>query len=366
MLKMCQAIANLEITVECVLPGRAKKERLFSYYGIKTPFRVTSIALSGGVARRPLHGLLSALYARKKRNGFDFVLTRDLVFAWFATRAFGIPTVYDAHHPPVNRAAEKIIGSFPRSKSLLGMSFNSRGLREIYSRLGIAGRNPVVAPNGFELEAFEGEFDISSLRARLGLPLDREIACYCGNTYRGRGLEILVRAAAEIPEVEFLIVGGRERDNALWREMARQSGAVNFRMEGFVRQREVSAYLLALDVLVMLYSSGVTIRDGTEAGEFTSPLKLFEYMAAGKPIVATGVPSVLEILTPGENSVVTSPDDAEEFIEALGLVLCDSELCARISQCARSDAAGYTWEKRVERIIDKFSVRFRDVPGIDQ
>ena len=55
MLKMCQAIANLEIAVECILPGRVKKERLFSYYGIKTPFRVTSIALSGGVARRPHH-----------------------------------------------------------------------------------------------------------------------------------------------------------------------------------------------------------------------------------------------------------------------------------------------------------------------
>ena len=236
------------------------------------------------------------------------------------------------------------------------MSFNSQGLRKIYSRLGIAGRNPVVAPNGFEREAFEGEHDISSLLEHLGLPLGRKIVCYCGNTYRGRGIEILVRAAAEIPEVEFLIVGGRERDNALWRERARQSGAANFRMEGFVRQREVSSYLLASDVLVMPYSSGVTIRDGTEAGEFTSPLKLFEYIAAGKPIVATGVPSVLEILTPGENSVVTPLDDAEEFIEALGLVLGDSELCARISQCARSDAAEYTWEKRVERIIDGVGV----------
>ena len=352
MMKMCQAMANLGIEVECVLPGRVKKERLFSYYSIKTPFRVTSIALSGGAARRPLHGLLAATHARRKRNDFDFVLTRDLIFAWFATRAFGIPTVYDAHHPPVNRVAERIIGSFSRSKSLLGMSFNSRGLCKIYSRLGIAGRNPVVAPNGFELEAFEGECDISSLRARLGLPLDRKIVCYCGNTYRGRGIEILVHGAMEIPEVEFLIVGGRERDNVLWREMARQSGAGNFRMEGFVAQREVSSYLLASDVLVMPYSSGVTIRDGTEAGEFTSPLKLFEYMAAGKPIVATGVPSVLEILRPGENSIVTPPDDEEEFIRALGLVLADSELCARISEGARSDAAGYTWERRVERIIE--------------
>ena len=192
MLKMYQAMANLEIAVESVLPGRVKDD-------------------------------------------FDSALTRDLVSLPGSRReAFGIPTVYDAHYPPVNRIAEKIIGSFSRSKSLLGMSFNSRGLREIYSHLGIAGRNPVVAPNGFELEAFEKESDISSLSARLGLPLDRKIVCYCGNTYRGRGIEILVRAAVEIPEVEFLIVGGRERDNALWREMARQSGAANFRMEGFV------------------------------------------------------------------------------------------------------------------------------------
>ena len=203
MLKMCQAMANLGIAVECVLPGQVKKERLFSYYGIKTPFRITSIALSGGAARRPLHGFLSALYARRKRNGFDFVLTRDLVFAWFAARIFGIPTVYDAHHPPVNLVAERIIGSFSRSKSLLGMSFNSEGLRGIYSRLGIAGEKPVVAPNGFERHAFEGECDISSLRARLGLPLDRKIVCYCGNTYRGRGIEILVRAAAENKTTRF-------------------------------------------------------------------------------------------------------------------------------------------------------------------
>ena len=356
MLKMCQAMANLGIEVECVLPGRINKERLFSYYGIKTPFCVTSIALSGGPARRPLHGFLSAFYAWRKRNDFDFVLTRDLIFAWFATKVFGVPTVYDAHHPPVNWAAEGIIGSFSHSKNLLGMSFNSRGLHNIYFCLGMTGQNPIVAPNGFEREAFEGEHDISLLRERLGLPLERKIVCYCGNTYRGRGLEILVRAAAQMPEVEFLIVGGREKDNALWREMARQDGSANFRIEGFVRQREVPSYLLASDVLVMPYSSKVTIRDGTEAGKFTSPLKLFEYMAAGKPIVAAGVPSVLEILRPGQNSVVTPPDNGGEFIRALGLVLGDPKLCARISEGACTDAAEYTWEKRVEKIIEGVGV----------
>jgi len=351
MLKMCQAMANLGIKVECVLPGRVKKERLFSYYGIRTPFDINSIMFSGWVARRPLHGPLATLYAWRKRNNLDFVLTRDLIFAWFATKVFGIPTIYDAHHPPVNKIAEKIIGYFSRSERLLRMSFNSAGLHDIYSRLGIVGQNPVVAPNGFELEAFDEEYDVSSLRVHLGLPLDKKIVSYCGNTYKGRGLEILVHAAVQMPEVEFLIIGGKEQDNAVWREMARHLGADNFNMRGFVAQREVASYLLASNVLVMPYSSGITIEDGTEAGQFTSPLKLFEYMAAGKPIVATGVPSVLEILRPGENSVVTPPDNEQEFIRSLELVFSDSELCARISQKACSDAKEYTWEKRVEKII---------------
>ena len=356
MLKMCQAMANLGISVECVLPGRIKKERLFEYYDITTAFHITSIPIASGPARRPLHGLLSAFYAQRKRKDYDFALTRDIIFSYFSTKVFGIPTVYDAHHPPVNQLAAKIIGSFSRSPNLIGMSFNSDGLRGIYSSLGIAGRTPFVAPNGVERRMLEEKYDVSSLRTRLGLPLGRKIVCYCGNTYRGRGLELLVRAASRMPDVQFLVVGGREWDNLFWREMAREAGAGNFRMEGFVRQREVPDYLRASDVLVMPYSSGMTIEDGTEAGEFTSPLKLFEYMATAKPIVATAVPSVLEILRHGENSVLVPPDDDEEFFQALGLVLSDQRLCARISRGARSDAAEYTWEKRVERIIDGIGI----------
>jgi len=220
MLKMCQAMANLGIEIECVLPGRVDKKRLFSYYGIKNLFRVTSIALSGGLARRPLHGFLSSLYACGEKENFDLVLTRDLIFAWFATKVFGVPTVYDAHHPPVNWAAERTIGSFSRSKNLLGMSFNSRGPHDIYFCLGMTGQNPMVAPNGFEREAFEEEHDISSLRERLGLPLERKIVCYCGNTYREGGLRSWCAPRRRCPRLSFSLSGvgnGTTRFGARWR-----------------------------------------------------------------------------------------------------------------------------------------------------
>ena len=89
--------------------GVGKKERLFLYYSIKVSFRVTSIALSCSVARQPLHGLLSAFYARRKRKDFDFALTKDLIFSSFAARAFGIQMIYDAHHP---RSVKKVMLKF--------------------------------------------------------------------------------------------------------------------------------------------------------------------------------------------------------------------------------------------------------------
>ena len=351
MMKMCQAMTRLGISVECVLPGLFSEEKLFDYHGISDRFRVTPIPFTDGPGRQFVHGIAASLYALRKKGSYDFVLTRNLIFTWVCAGFFGIPTIYDAHHPPVNWIAEWMIKSFSRSKNLLGISFNSEGLHGIYSRLGIAARNCVVAHNGVELEMFEEPRDSFALRKKLEIPPDKKIVCYCGNTYEGRGVELLVEAAKRLPDAEFLVVGGAERYIRPYRESARAGGVDNFTMTGLVPQGEVSSYLLASDILVLPYSSAMTIESGTEAGEFTSPLKVFEYMAAGKPIVATEIPSILEILESGRNSVTVPPDDPQEFFDAISSLTKDPELCAQISRNALSDVQEYTWKKRVEKII---------------
>ena len=350
MMKMCQAMTRLGISVECVLPGRFPKKKLFDYHGVSESFRVTAIPFTDGPGRQFIHGLAASLYALGKRRNYDFVLTRNLIFTWICAVFFGIPTVYDAHHPPVNRTAEEMIRFFSRSKNLLGMSFNSEGLRRIYSRLGIAPRNSVVAHNGVELEMFENPRHIP-VRQKLGISPEKKIVCYCGNTYEGRGMELLLDAAKRFRETEFLVVGGEERYIRQHRESARSRGLGNFTMTGLVPQSDVSSYLLASDILVLPYSSSMTIEGGTKAGEFTSPLKIFEYMAAGKPIVATEIPSVLEILESGRNSVIVPPDDPGEFFDAVSSLIDDPDTRARISRNALSDVQQYTWKKRVEKIM---------------
>jgi len=187
------------------------------------------------------------------------------------------------------------------------------------------------------------------------LPVGEKIVCYCGNTYAGRGIENLIEVAAEIKNALFLIVGGRERDNFPLSETARAKGVENFSVRGFVPHSQVPLYLAASDVLVMPYTKKMTIKGGTQAAGFTSPLKLFEYMAANRPIVATRLPTVCEVLEDGEDSVLVSPGDTRALCEGVKKFLNDEHFARKAAQKAREKAALYTWENRARKIISRAS-----------
>jgi glycosyltransferase involved in cell wall biosynthesis len=83
---------------------------------------------------------------------------------------------------------------------------------------------------------------------------------------------------------------------------------------------------------------------------FTSPLKLFEYMAAGRPIVASDLPAFREVLVPGETAVLVTPGDPAALAGGLRRVLSDPELGARLATAARAAVRDYTWDRRAERL----------------
>ena len=353
-MKMCQAMSRLGVEVELVIPSFNSNQNPFEYYNVEPNFRLTTLPSFkyNTTARHIAHGAVSAVYTRFKRKELDLVITRNMFYAYLAANSFNIPTIYDAHHPPVDRVALLVFKSFKDSDNLLRFSTNSQGLGDIYLSLGLKQEKLVVAHNGVDLEEFEPILSKEEARKQVGLPIEKKIVCYCGNTYSGRGIELLIEASVKLKDVLFLVVGGLESDNDRYRSIAQSKRAENFSLVGFVPHKSVNLYLLSADVLVMPYTSIMTIRDGTTAMQFTSPIKLFEYMASCRPIVATALPSVKEILVDGSNGLLAEPDSLDSLVDSIKRVLENTVLAEKLAMRAQFDVKKYTWEERVKKILN--------------
>jgi glycosyltransferase involved in cell wall biosynthesis len=350
-MKMCQAMGRLGITATLLIPAYRTPGEMFQYYGVESSFRIVSFPYFGNTTVRNItHGILASVYAGKRRKKFDLAVTRNIVFASIATNILGVPTVYDAHHPLVT-GARVLFNSFKRSERLVRFSTNSRGLGEIYLSEGLPLEKLVVAHNGVDLQGYRSLPDKSRARANLGLPPDKKIVCYSGNIYEGRGIEHLIEIAPGMSGVLFLIVGGLESDVRRCRSLAHEKRAENIKFTSYVHHNTVPLYLAASDVLVMPYTSRMTIRGGTVARDFTSPIKLFEYMASGRPVVATSIPSVSEILRDGVNAILVPPDSPEALAAGIKRALNDPALAKALSERASSDVRGYTWEARAKKLL---------------
>ncbi|HML94597.1 MAG TPA: glycosyltransferase family 4 protein [Thermodesulfobacteriota bacterium] len=350
-MKMCQAMGRLGIDTDLILatPGRTPDIR--AYYGVDYTFKIIQFPyFKSSFARNVLHGVRAGVYTGLRKGRYDITVTRNIIYAFLAAGVFGVPVVYDAHHPLVT-GARPLFRAIKDSPNLVRFSTNTRGLADIYLDEGLPPEKLVVAHNGVDLERYANLPGKDEARRKLGLALDKDIICYSGNIYEGRGIELLVDVSPRLPDAKFLIVGGRDEDVLRYRQLASEKNAPGIKLTSYVSHDLVPLYLAAADVLVMPYTSAMTIRGGTVAADFTSPIKLFEYMASGRPIVATSLPSVREILRDGENAVLVPPDSEDALYEGLSRVLRDGALAARIASGALADVRGYTWEERAKKLL---------------
>ena len=351
MMKMCQAMTRLGINVELVFPNYDKKKDIFKYYGINDKFPIKTIPFTSIPGRQIIHGLLSSFYCASRKSSFDLVVTRNIVFTYFATCWFGIPTIYDAHHPLVNGAAQWLFKRFKDSDNLICFSTNSGGLADIYLAEGLDENKLVVAHNGVDLERFEIPGTVGELRKELGLPENKKIVCYSGNTYSGRGLELLIDVAERFEDIHFLVVGGLDEDNVKYADAAKSRNIENFQLTGFVPHSSVPMYLRATDILVIPYTKEITIKGGTRASEFTSPIKLFEYMASGRPIITSSIPTINEVLEDRETALFFEPGNLNDFSSKLEELLANPVLSKTLSENSTYKVSEYTWEARVKKIL---------------
>lgn len=208
-----------------------------------------------------------------------------------------------------------------------GIIVISNYMREHYLRYD---KKILVVHDAVSLERFAVKIDRAEVRKKLGLATDKKICVYAGTISRLKGIEYVVGAARLLPEVSFLLVGiiSPEFSNAVLSH--------NVRILGRVEQKELPNILQAADVLLLPHPKG----------EYSqSPMKLFEYMASGIPIVASRLPSISEVLN-DKNSVLVEPENGEALARGIENVIDGATDAAAIAAQAYSDVQNYTWEKR--------------------
>lgn len=346
-MKMCEAFTLLkQCEVELIVPRRLNKIKQdpFEYYSVKRLFKITRIPCFdlvrigkiGFLIQTASFLIFSKIYLVFKRC--DIFYTREqfagLFFRWFVLEMHKLPNKVNFWHKKIWHRAEKIIVLTSLIKKEL-------------IKIGISGDKIFIASDAVDLKQFSLNISAVEAKEKLGLPLNKHIIAYTGSfyLYDWKGIDILLESVKYFSAEGhcFLLVGGNKNEAD---KIKNKYNLNNIMLVSRKPHGEVPNYLKAADVLVL------PNKKGDEASEkYTSPLKLFEYMASGRPIVASDLPSIREILNEN-NSILVEPNSPEKLADGIKSVLQDKDLSDKISKQALEDAQNYTWEKRAENIIN--------------
>jgi glycosyltransferase involved in cell wall biosynthesis len=376
-METCHALAARGHEVKLVIrPDTVRPPRdPFAFYGLAPlpGLTIDPVDAPKTVRVRRVQFLLAAV-RRLLRAEADVALTRDLGVAAFLLRLPAgrrPPIVYESHglSPVVSAEMAQLLGKpelEPSARKLQRLEGRERRVwrtadayvtitrtlaDELTSRYGPRERVFVVpdgARTGSDLELpVAGHGDPATGNSR-----SDPIAAYAGHLYPWKGVDVFLQALARTPEVRGLVVGGHPgeadfgRVEALARELKLQ-GRVT--LTGLVAPTEVRPHLAPATMLVLPNTrSAISER-------YTSPLKLFEYLAMGRAIVASDLPAIREVLTDGVSALLVPPGDPQLLADALSRLARDAELAGRLAEAAAALAPEYTWSRRAERLEAAFA-----------
>lgn len=322
---------------------------VFEFYSVAAPFEFKRFPNAFSLLSRfaSPYSLALVLYARAR--GFTLITTRALEVAVWAAR-LNMPVILESHNFS-KFEKHRMIGSWVsitrQAGKAVSMVVTTKAGRASYARIGVPEERIRVLPNGVNVDRFSGDETQDSLRNELGLPLNVPLVAFSGSLHEGRGGEEMLDCAALLPDVQVLIVGGTPDDVARYRGLVEQRSLDNVRLIGHVAQSVLPKYLLAADILLMPY----TTRFSAHSFEYTSPMKMFEYLATGRPMVATDFPILHEVLEHGRNALFVPPDSGEALAQGVRHLLNNPELARRIGAAAKADAQRYSWAARAEAVI---------------
>jgi glycosyltransferase involved in cell wall biosynthesis len=358
----CRALAARGHAVTLLVrPDTATPRRdPWQFYGAAPDPRLSVSAVPDLAPSLRRVGYVASALAAVAARRHDVVFTRDLGVASFTLGApvhLRAPLVYESHGyapvfseelasllgqtaPPGRRKLRRLEAREQRvwQRAEGYVTLTSTHLGELVKRFG-SRDNTAVAPDGTRLDTVSPFVPPSA-----GIP---PIVGYAGHLYPWKGVDVLLDALAQLPAARGLIIGGQpgEADRMRLEERAGRLGlAERVTFTGWLPPADVAAQLKRCHVLVVPNTQSAT------SERYTSPLKVFEYMAAARPIVASALPALKEVLHDDRNAWLVPPGDPTALASAIQRLAADPHRAARLARQARDDAASYTWGHRAGRL----------------
>ena len=347
------ALAMAGEHVELWVPKRTNtiSGDIFSYYGLSARFPVRyflvpeALLLTKFIGRfafglDALFFLIALLVARTDTESIYY--TRSPEVAWLLKKK-GARVYYEAHLW-VN-SKEKLFRYLLHGVD--GIIANSEGTKSVFEKNGFL--HTTVVRNGASLEKFAVDMSKHDARKSLELPLEKMLIMYVGSFARWKGVATLYRAWANIraqfPNALLVLVGGEAGELIRFEECRDVGRDAQTLVLPHQRASLIPAYLASADLLIL---PNEPISE--ESIRFTSPIKLFEYMASGRPIVVSDMPSMREVL---DDSTATffKAGDHRHLTEVLTALLCNPSDANVRAMKAQKLSKEYSWEKRAERLM---------------
>jgi len=356
-MKMCEAFYNASAEVELWIPKRfnAIGENPFHYYNVPKNFTIMKISVIDLIPLYRFFGTFAnfiesfsfAIFSYLKLPvGGDYIIySRDQFILWilsFSNQKF----VYEIHSFPGNPIFYKRIWKHAHKIVTI-----TSALKKKIVEHGVDESKIIVVSDAVDLLAFNNiALGKEELKIELGLPSDDFLIGYVGKFKTlgmGKGIATMIESLPLLnKDMKMVFVGGEEMEIKEYRAMAnRFNSLLQCIFIGYQPYSRLIKYIKAMDALIIPFPNR------PHYAFYASPLKLFEYMASGRPIIASDLPALREILN-DKNALFFEPGNADDLARAIKMLKQSQALGYHLSQQALSDVKEYTWDKRALKILD--------------
>jgi glycosyltransferase involved in cell wall biosynthesis len=344
-----RSFASEGVSVEVVVPRRfGHKKDPFEFYGIKEKIELKylpvidlyflplpkSFAYFVGILSFSLSCFVYAIFSSDQNDIFYSNEILPIFPISFLRKTF-----YEMHDYPESKKG--FFGMMIRRISKI-LIHNSWKTKKAIEEFGLNPNKIITLPNAVSLKEFDIATNKEQARNILNLPLNKKIVVYTGHFYSWKGVDLLALAGQDLSQYEFYFVGGNPKSVL---EYKAKFTSPNLHFLGYRPHKEIPIWQKSADCLVIPNTAKEDI-----SKYYTSPMKLFEYMASGVPIVASSIPSIMEIVSEKEVTFF-EPDNKESLKDKIVRVLQDIEGMRELTTNARNKVQNYTWEKRAKKII---------------